>query len=247
MASPNLTDLQNQVFALLHEAQDSPVAELDATPGGSVVITTAAQITTKLNEACADLARNAVPTPGTATLSSQTAASYAYSSLATADTGQLWYARSVSFAGFALISISRSALERWYPTWQTDATGSPAYWFRNGIEGFGIYPTPASSGTLAVAGFEIPPDLSSGTDTLAAWLPDHLTKLVVWYAAAQIALQNEEDMSLKGRAVTWSQAYMEGVAELQKQLWQSDPTLARGLWGAPLSGPPMGAQPQQGQ
>jgi len=241
---PQLTDLQNAVLNLLHEDQDSPVAALEASAGGSAAITTLQQITLFLNEGCADLARTAVPAPGVATLTGQTAQMYPYSALATADGGKLWYARSVTFNGFALIPISRTALERWFPTWQTDPTGSPLYWFRNGIEGFGIYPAPASSATLAAAGYEIPPILVNATDTLSAWLPDHLTKLPVWYAAAQVALQNDEDMSLRQRAVTWSGAYQEGVAELQKQLWQSDPALARGLWGMPA----MPAQPMaQGQ
>ena len=235
---PQLTDLQNAVFALLHESQDSPVAELDATVGGSATITTADQIKAFLNEGCADIARNALPVPGTASLTNQTAQMYAYSTLATADTGKLWYARSVTFNGFALIPISRAALERWFPTWQNDLAGSPLYWFRNGVEGFGIYPAPSPSGAVSVAGYEIPPILVNATDTLSAWLPDHLTKLPVWYAAAQVALQNDEDMSLRQRAVIWSGAYQEGVAELQKQCWQSDPALARALWAAP-------AQPQQ--
>ncbi|HEX5322670.1 MAG TPA: hypothetical protein VFW40_02710 [Capsulimonadaceae bacterium] len=245
MASPTLSDMQNSVLALLHETQDSPVAELDASAGGSTAITTADQITKFLNEGCADLARNAFPVPGAASLSSQSAQMYAYSQIATTDTGTLWYARSVTFNNFALIPISRAAIERWFPTWQTDAAGSPLYWFRNGVEGFGIYPAPGSAATLAAAGFEIPQPLANGTDTLSAWLPDHLTKLPVWYAAAQVALQNDEDMSLRQRAVIWSEAYQEGVLELQKQLWQSDPTLARALWGAPPA-PPQAMMQTQG-
>jgi hypothetical protein len=243
MPSPQLSDLQNSVLTLLHEAQNSPVAELDPSPGGTAAITTDQQITLFLNEGCADLARTAIPVPGTASLAAQTAQMYAYSAFTTLDSGKLWYARSVSFNGFALIPISRAALERWFPTWQTDPTGSPLYWFRNGVEGFGIYPQPSSSGTLAAAGFEIPVPLASPTDTLMAWLPDHLTKLPVWYAAAQVALQNDEDMSLRQRAVIWSGAYQEGVAELQKQCWQSDPALARALWSTPAT-PQMQPLPQ---
>lgn len=242
---PQLTDLQNAVLQLLHEAGNSPVAELDSAAGGSATITTPQQITLFLNEGCADLAQNALPVPGTASLASQSAQMYNYSEIPSADGGKLWYARSVSFNGAALIPINRAALERWFPTWQTDATETPLYWFRNGRTGFGIYPTPPSAQTLAVAGYEIPPILVDSTDTLAAWLSDNLTKLPVWYAAAQVALMNDEDMSLKSRAVTWSSAYQEGVNELQKQLWQSDPALARALWATPMTGAPQGAQPPQ--
>lgn len=246
MASPALTDLQNQVFALLHEAQDSPIGELDASPGGSATITTPTQITTFLNEGAADLCRNAIPVPGNATALNQSAMSYTYEGLgATASGGQLWYARAVSFNGVSLKPASKTTLSIWFPTWQTDVTGTPLYWCRNGASGFDIYPQPNASGALKAAGFEIPKPLSGNTDTLALWVPDHLTKLVVWYATAQMALQNEEDMSIKGRAVTWSQAYLEGMNELQKQLWQSDPALAKALWGLPPQGPAMGAQPPQ--
>lgn len=244
---PQLTDLQNAVLALLHEAQNSPAAELDTGAGGGATISTAQQITQFLNEGCADLARNAVLVPGAATLSSQTAPSYAYSALATADGGRLWYARSVSWNGVALKPISRTALSIWFPTWQTDEAGTPLYWFRNGVEGVGIYPAPASAATLAASGFEIPPILVNSTDTLASWLPDHLTKLPVWYATAQVALQNDEDMSLKSRAVTWSGAYQEGVQELQRQLWQSDPSLAKALWGVPPQPMPMPEAGRAGQ
>lgn len=230
---PQLTDLQNAVLTLLHEAQNSPAAELDPGNGGSAPITTAQQITQFLNEGCADLARNAIPVPGTATPGGSAAHFYAYSGLNTGDGGRLWYARSVSANGVALKPISRTAFSIWFPTWQTDSAGTPLYWFRNGVEGIGLYPAPTSGVSIAVAGFEIPPILVNATDTLSGWLPDHLTKLPVWYATTQVALQNDEDMSLKARAATWSGAYQEGVQELQRQLWQSDPSLAKALWGIP--------------
>jgi hypothetical protein len=197
--------LVNQTLVLLNEAADSDIGDLDTGDGGAPTITTTAAVVYYLNEAKEKLCRTCFPLYGVASkaaVSGQSA--YDFHSLTVASpysSGRLWAARSVSYNGVALLHAGRAALERRYPTWQTDASGVPTVWSEEGPNGIILYLPPSGTLTIAVAGLVIPADMSAGSLSDAqGWISEGEARLLVLYAASQIAYKNFEDDTLIGRA-----------------------------------------------
>jgi hypothetical protein len=242
MAYPQtLTDLQNDVLSRLNEASNSTAGDLRSGTGGSSTIGTAATITQYLNEASADIARYCYPIVDVATYTSLPATtlyvSFANSNLTLGTSGdRIWAARSVSWNGTPLGHASRSATEHWYgPTFPTD-TGTPLYWYEQGADGIGIYPTPSTAKTLSISGLVFPPLLTNGTD-VPTWFQADQVKLIVFQAAGRLALKNADDPSLAERGPVWLAEYQKGKEALLARLWQEDPDLAAAHFPSPTPTP----------
>lgn len=234
--APTLTDLQNDVLSRLAEPLNSKAGDLPAGGGSTITIPTLDTITQYLNEAQEDLARGCYPVLdyGTATVPMGTQ-SFALSGLTVPSGNSLWVARGVSWNGIPLARCSRSALEVWYPTWVTDVTGTPAYWYDQGEDGIGLYPRPSTTQATLVNGLAVPARLSLGTDT-PAWLQADRTPLLVFYACSMIAAKNLQNDVLSARGPLWRQEYEAGKAALLARLRARDHMLASAHFGAPAGG-----------
>ncbi|MGO8670984.1 MAG: ubiquitin-activating E1 FCCH domain-containing protein [Capsulimonadaceae bacterium] len=92
-------------------------------------------------------------------------------------------------------------------TWTVTVT-SPTAFSLNGSTGNGAY---VSGGVVS----DVP-----------AWLAPDAAKLLVFHAAARIALKNAEDPSLSLRESPWWSEWEVGKEALLARLWQDDPQLA---------------------
>jgi hypothetical protein len=234
MAYPQtLTDLQNDVLSRLQEASNSTAGDLVSGTGAASTTSTAATITQYLNEASADLARYAWPIwdSGTYTLPASTL-SVTFESLTVADGNVMWAARDVSWNGTPLTYFRQSALESWYQTTFPTDTGTPLWWAEQGQAGIIVYPTPSTQQALTVYGLAVPKQLSSGSDVPSWFGPDQV-KLVVFNAAARLALKNAEDATLTIRDMPWWNEWERGKEALLTRLWQEDPLLAQAHFPKP--------------
>jgi hypothetical protein len=234
---PTLADLRSDVLSRLAEPVNSPAGQLDPGTSDTPTITTAATITQYLNEAQEDLARSCYPVVDYGTLASTPTGTQAlsFSSLTVTSGKKIWAARGVSWNGVALSHCSRSALDVWFPTWITDANGTPAYWYEQGEDGIGLYPKPSAAQSTVVNGLAVPVRLSADGD-IPTWLPADRTPLLVYYAASMIAAKNTQNPSLAPRAPLWRQEYEAGKAELLARLVASDPKLAQAHFGVGVGG-----------
>lgn len=231
MAYPQqLQDLIKDVKSRLNESANSNAARLSSGADNTATIESDATITQYINEALADIARTCYPIfEGMVTTTGNRI--IPFKSLTPATSGyQLWAARTVVFNGITLTHCSLSTLSQWYPSYLSDGFGTPRYWYEIGTDSVGIYPVPSSPATLNVFGLAIPKFLSSSSD-VPAIIPD-LEKLLVFYAAAQVALKNSENTELAPKAQIWMTEYEQGKADLLKRLWQQDPLLANAHYPA---------------
>ena len=244
-----LAQMQTSVLGLLHEASNSPLGNIETGTGNPTPTqTTLVTITALLNEGFADMAKNGWSIGDTGSVSLLTgSAGTSYDQITTDSTGTMWMARSAYYTGITgfgdLKPVSRTSFEIWNPNFANAANGVPIVWLENGEEGIQIYPPTQANITLYAVGYVIPITLANSGDTFGN-IPDYLIKLGVWYAASQLALINDEDMSLKQRGATWAAAYIQGIQELQNGFRIRDPQLSNSLWGPPKTPQPM---QQQGQ
>jgi len=222
----NLTALQQDVLSRLHEAGNSTLADLPTGTGGSSTITTATQLTTYLNDGAADLCRRAFRLEETGTYANLPSGTQyvRWDQFSTTGGHTLRGARTVQYNGVLLGYYDLAHLENRYPTYQTDASATPLYWYLNGERGLGIYPTPSASNlTLKVVGVAGQPVLLASGSDVPSWLPSDRHHLLSLYACKMVAKQNLEDPSVAGRAPVWEDEYERGVAAMLQGLWESDP------------------------
>jgi len=234
MAYPyQLSDLRSDVLSRLGEPSNSRAGDLPNGTGGAAEIITAATITQYLNEAQEDLARGCYPILdyGTITVPAGTQ-SFALAVVSVPSGNSLWAARGLSWNNLPLQRCSHSALEVWYPTWVTDITGTPQYWFDQGEDGICLYPRPSATQTVMINGLALPKRLVEDTDA-PTWLQSDLAKLLVFYAASMIAVKNAQNAALQARAPVWRQEYEAGKSELLARLWSNDPHLAGAHYSQP--------------
>jgi hypothetical protein len=228
MAYPlQLADLIADVKSRLNEAVNTTVAQLSSGNGPAPVILSDTTITQYLNEAMAGIARESYPIFDAGSYNVPASTSIVpFNALTVSSGAAIWAARGVSYNGIALIHCGHSVLETWFPTWTVDPPSVPLYWFENGTDGIGIYPSPSvASLPLGVFGLAIPKLLSSSVD-VPSIMPD-IEKLLVYYAAGQVALKNSEDARLGPKAQIWMTEYDEGRQSLLSRLWRQDPALAQ--------------------
>lgn len=232
--SISLLVLEQNVLNVLNEAFNSTLGDLPTGAGGSATIPTltpasssvASTMKSLLNEGAAELARTCIPVPDTATLSWMSGTrTNPLLSFAAAAGSAIWAVRGVKFGSetVGLRYCDRSALERSDPDWMVTSTAAPVYWYMDGAESIGLYPRPNSTATATIDGFAVPTLFTSDSST-ASWIHDDLTHLLVWYAAARLALKNAEDGSLASRIAAWQGHYDRGRDDLWQQI---DPRLRK--------------------
>jgi len=126
----------------------------------------------------------------------------------------------------SLTYCGEAALRTQYPSWNTDASGVPAYWYRQGEAGVGIYPSAYTAHLVTVKGQALPARLSADAD-IPTWLLPDLERILVAGAAFKVAEKSQQNDDLKARAPIWQAEYEGGKAALLLRLWQTDPTTAR--------------------
>jgi len=224
-----LLDLEKSLLNLLGESYDTTALDLRAGAAGGATIagittsgSTASTAKALLNEAAAELARTCYPVPETGTYTWLAGErTHLISDFTPTTTGNvLWTVRGVKYGSqtVGLRYCDRSALERSDPDWMVTANAAPTYWYRDGEMSIGLYAKPTtSSATVTIDGYAVPKPLAAATDTLA-WIPDDLTHLLVWYAAAKVAQKNLEDESLAMRAPVWQGLYDQGRMDLWNKI-----------------------------
>lgn len=231
-----LTELIRQVYSRINEAAASPRAQLDSGVNQTPVITSDAQVTEYLNDGQRDLCRSCFALPARAQASLAAGGAEVKLSALTAAAGYagctLWSARGVRWGDVSLAFCGRAALETRYPAYLSDPAGTPRWWYESGQERIAVYPVPGTTRPLLVDGLSEPPPLVAGADT-AAWCPDAIADLLVYYAAAQVCLKNADDGSLYPRAGIWLSAYDAGRQNLWEQL---SPALRRAHYPVPPGG-----------
>ena len=226
-----LADMQNDVLSRLGESFNSPAGLLPTGTGGAAVIATLQTATDYLNEAAADLARMAQPLPDMGTCSLGSGVRYLSFNALTLSSGNfMWAARAVVWDGMQLQHCKRAKLERWFPTYLTDASGDPQYWYEFGTS-IGFYPVPASTETVSVDGLVTPKPMVEGSDTLP-FEPDQI-KLVIFQAAGRLAVKNVQNTSLAARGQVWMGAANTGFQATLLENWQRDPDLMRAHYPQP--------------
>jgi len=226
--SVTLLSLEQSVLNVLNEAANSSLGDLPSGTGGTTIATLtesgtgASTIKSLLNEGAAELARSCFPVPDSGTLSWMSGTrTNLIADFAAAGGGVIWSVRGVTFQGdsTALRYCDRSALERSDPDWMVTSTAVPVYWYFDGPMSIGLYPRPLSTGTVTVDGFAVPPPMSDADlSSVAPWIPDDLSHLLVWYAAARVAMKNLEDASLAPRIAIWQGLYDKGRLDLWQRI-----------------------------
>jgi len=220
-----LLSLEESVLNVLNEAFNSTLGDLPSGVGGTSTIPTLtltgmgpSTIKSLLNEGAAELARSCYPVPDMGTLSwTSGTRTNLIADFATSSGSVIWAVRGVTFQGdsTALRYCDRSALERSDPDWMVTSTAAPVYWYLDGPMSIGLYPRPLSTGTVTVDGFAVPAPMNdAGLSSVAPWIADDLTHLLVWYAAAKLAMKNLEDSSLAPRIEIWQGLYDKGRMDL---------------------------------
>jgi hypothetical protein len=237
----NVTTLIAEVIRLLNESDTSSVGEV-GNGSGTVTVDTTTTITDYLNEAIKETCRTClyVPAKGTVTQTEHIINLSDISCLGpyvpTApntvnDATALWFPLTVQAGSTNLVHCSEPTLRAYSPSYETDATGTPKYWFRQGNYNIQVYPKPTASTVFTVYGAGVVGNI--GADTLTI-IPDDL-QLKMWasYAAYKIALKNTDDPSVAQRAF-WSNWYNES----RMRLWGQLDTFLK-MPGSPFAIPPV--------
>ncbi|HEY3332580.1 MAG TPA: hypothetical protein VGK19_21295 [Capsulimonadaceae bacterium] len=219
-----LESLIKDVKSRLGETNTTRAAQLDSGVDATPVISTDDAITAYLNEAASDLARWSWPIPGSAIANVDAGVvRVAFDTLTDTADRCLHTAVGVSMAGVALRESSQPILRHWQEA-QFQAAGTPRYWFVDG-DGIGLDKAPTDAFDLTVRGFLLPRPLAEPSDTVDS-LPDDLTPLLVFYAAAMVAAKNAEDPSLGPRVAEWMAAFAKGAAAVKARSMARDPETA---------------------
>ncbi len=240
-----LTDMTNSVFIRLNESLNSPVGNLEYGSGNTAFQVTTATIRQYLDEGMTEVFKACLLLPGKG-LAYTTAGVYLYTlndlnaqmertrSLANlyADGSTLWAARGVTYDNTALFYCGIEALALRTNNFQNVATGTPRYWYRDGMEAVGIWPAPATAAGLTAFGYVTPPSLA--LSATAVWMQDSEVDGVEFYAAIKIAEKAFDDPSLYGRIAHLKGDYL----AYQQTLYQKiSPTLAADVGMAPPATP----------
>jgi hypothetical protein len=200
MAYPQtLLDLQYDVLSRLQEAGNSTAGDLVTGTGAASTTSTATTITQYLNEASADLARDAslIYDSGTFTLPISTY-TVGYGSLTMGDGNRIWGVRRVLWSGTPLTYARRSALENWYNTTFPTDTGPPVWWSDNGDSGILVYPVPTTQASLTVYGPTLPPQLINTALSITA--ATNATPIAITTASAH-HLSTGQNVNIAGAIV----------------------------------------------
>jgi hypothetical protein len=165
----SLADIQYDVLNRLSEGKNSPAGQFTTGVGGSPAIDTLTTITQLFNSTSADFCRTAYPIEDVATITlAANAMIVPFNTMVTVSGHTIWSALAVKFGSTPLRYVDRSVLNTYHPSWQTDASGTPVMWFKQGIDGIGLYPRPISGGSvLTVEGYALPKPLKNGADLTA--------------------------------------------------------------------------------
>lgn len=215
-------------------------ADANSTIGNLMVgtdSTTAVQETNQsiigfFNEGCYDFCRNFYALMTTATMATYPigAESATFDSFVSSNNCVLWAARAAAWNGQQLTHIKREVMENEFPTWLTDPTGTPQYWFQNGITSIGTYPKPSTVASFTVSGLGVPAPIPIDAEPDATYvngIPDHNVYAINNFAAGRLASKAIRDPMMVQRAGIWSNEYFKIVIRELDQLWNTDPILAR--------------------
>ncbi len=237
-ADTYVSALVNDILRRLNENSNTTIFNVESGIGGAATSGITEAILLYLNEAAADLCRTGgFAIPGTATWSNMPAGTTSVPLntpyLATGDTSALWAAMGASWNGTPLEHMDASRLT---PGMQAQIgtvgglyySADPAYWYRLGAQGVGIFPAPSDVSDLTITGYMIPPLLATTSDR-PSWLNDDLVKLLTWYVCAMVTKKNLDDPVLHARLGEWEPLWLEGKNNLLATIWQTDEALARAL------------------
>lgn len=246
MAFPQqLSDLQQEVYTLLAEANNTTIADLRSGTGAAATIATSANVTLFLNEAAENMCRTFYALRDTGTYASLPSGtrfvqfSNSNFTMGSATSYKLWAARAVTWNAIQIPSCSASAIESHYPSWITDANAQPTYWYPQGKDGVGLYPATTGIQTLTINGLALPTRLVNSTDTTPFNADEN--KAIVWQAVARIAMMNVQDPSVRDRGALWWKMWTDYANERLLQVYSADPSLAELHFPKPGN---VGAMPQ---
>jgi len=229
--STDLTHLQNDVISRLNEALDTPAGALMTGGGSSAVVTNYATldtITLYLNQGAAEIARTCWPISDTATFSWQSGVRVVpLEGFSSVSGGVVWHVSDVVSYGSGTVPYRarRSAVQTYDNGWMS-TQGTPTLWYPDGEGSIGLYPIPSAGATATVNCFVLPPLLVNGSNTVVSWFPDDLCRIMVFYAAWQIADRNTNDPSLAALSPVFLQKFQAGISLLQTELVARDKGLA---------------------
>lgn len=243
--------LQDEVIRLLNEQQDTSLGEV-GDGSGLVYTDSPTTIVDYLNEAIAETCRTCVyvPAKGTITQTNPIVNLHDLSvdgtyvptptpvlpiTAISNDATAVWFPLTVVAGSTSLVHCSEPTLRAYSPTFESDATGTPKYWFRNGQNSIRIYPAPSSSTSFTVYGCGVLANLVAGnTTTDITILPDDV-QLKMWasYAAYKLTMKNADDPSVAQRAF-WGNWYNEA----RMRLWAGMDHFLK-LPGSPYAIPPV--------
>lgn len=240
----NLQQLIDDTIIRLGEAQASLVAAYMPGNNASAPVQSSSQvITTWLNDAQNDLARNYYPISDTASYTWPAGQQFTrYSAFTCASGGSAFGVRKVNFGGVNLTSADRAATENWYPDMDTDPQGVPVYYYEDGVEGIGVYPIPAANTVVTAKAIIIPAPLVLPADVPVFPADRHV--LLSWYAASMTLIRNTEDPVLQSRGNIMMQLYTKQATNILDRVWRLDPDFANDLMA---DNPAAAAPSPQGQ
>jgi hypothetical protein len=230
----NCTYLQNEVIIELNEALNTPAAALLSGGATSSYVSSYGSldtITLFLNQGAAEVARTAWPISDTATYAWQSGVrAVPLEAFASSTSGVPWKVSDVFSFGASVVPdrVRRSVVQMYDPNWAT-TTGTPMNWYEEGEVAVGLYNIPSTSAMLTVSAWVLPPILVNGASTSFNWIPDDLTKLIVFYAAWRVADRNKIDPALNALAPDLQAKFTAGIQRLQAQLAARDAGLAQEL------------------
>lgn len=243
--------LYNEVIRLLNESTDSSLGEV-GDGSGTVTVETPQTIVAYLNEAINECCRTCIYVPAKATITqsnpiinlSDVACNSAYVETPADkqnDALRLWFPLTVVWNSIPLVHCSEPTLRAYSPSFESEGTATPKYWYRLGDYSLRLYPSPPTNQQITVygagtlTGFDIP---ASGV------LPDDVTSITVipddiqlkmWscYAAYRLVLKNTDDPSIAARSF-WGNWYNES----RMRLWSQLDTFLK-MPGSPFAIPPV--------
>ena len=220
-----LQTLIDETIRLLNESTDTSLGEV-GDGSGNVTTTSIATIEDYLNEAVQECCRTCIYVPAKGSIT-QTSAIVNMSDIicdgtyvptqpnTVNDALAIWFPLTVMAGSTALVHCSEPTLRAYSPSFESDATGTPKYWFRQSDYTIRIYPTPATSTTFTVYGAGTVGGLSADTLTI---IPDDIQlKMFPAYAAYKLVLKNTDDPSIAARSF-WGNWYNESRMRLWSQL-----------------------------
>lgn len=229
----NLAQLQDDVLSKLGEDRASMIGAYlaRADVAGSVATQTADTITSYLNEAQSDIARNDYSVVDTATYSwpqGQQYTRYDQFTCQTSASATVLGIRQLKFGASVLTPAGRAATENWFPNALTDPQAQPRYYYEDGIEGIGVYPLPSATSTTVTAKcLIIPAPLVAPSD--APPYPFDMHKLLSFYACSMLCLRVRGNPEMMQLGMRFMSMYTKDTERVLDRLWRLDADLANDL------------------